>query len=156
VHGILAFLVTGADSGEVRRCSEIRDPNAVVSEQDVSWFEIFVLDMLLVDIRKSICSATVATIEPAETYLVKLVPKNCCESTFCVHPSFVWFFIVSQEVSRSSRKADSNGPEQQSEPFPMGIRSYYADVFVSKPFHRFNLPAVIEPDSMSAVYILPR
>ena len=68
-----------------------------MSEQDVSWFEIFVLDML-VDIRKSICNATVAAMEPAETYLVKLVlvvfefklvPNNCC-----VHPSFVWFFIV--------------------------------------------------------------
>jgi len=55
--------------------------------------------------------------------------------------------------SRSSRKVDSNGPEQQSEPFPMGIRSYHADdVLVSKPFHRFNLPVVIEPDRMSAVY----
>ena len=82
VHGILAFLVTGADSGEVRRCSEIRDANAIVSEQDVSWFEIFVLDMLLVDIRKSICSATVVTMEPAETYVVKLVPKNCCSRPF--------------------------------------------------------------------------
>ena len=96
MHDILAFLVTGADSGEVRRCSKIRDPKAIVREQDVSWFEIFVLNTLLVDIRKSICSATVATMEPAEIYLVQLVPKNCCQSAFCVHPSFVWFFIVSQ------------------------------------------------------------
>ena len=83
---------TGADSREVRRCSETRDPQATVSEQDASWFEIFVLDMLLVDIRKSICSVTM---ESAETYLVKLVPNNCFESTFCVYQSFVWFFIVS-------------------------------------------------------------
>jgi hypothetical protein len=156
VHGILAFLVTGADSGEVRRCSEIRDPDAIVSEQDVSWFEIFVLDMLLVDI----CSATVVTMEPTETYLVKLVPKNCCSRPFVsIQVSFGSLSSAKKFLnsSRSSRKADSNGPELQSEPFPMGIRSYYAnDVLVSKPFHRFNLPAIIEPDSMSVVYILPR
>ena len=62
---VTVIINTGTDNREVRRCSEIRNLKAIVSEQDASWFETFVLDML-VDIRKSIYNATVATMEPAE------------------------------------------------------------------------------------------